>query len=429
MAPSKSKFPRVDPVEEGPKVFEIDTSGSASIRHSVLHGAFAPRARKGVQKTLRVDEILGQTKIDGTTAQHGRVRGLTSSSQKVKILTSAERKRLERMVIRRGHGSGIATIDLEKRNGTTSAIKPPPAPADDIWNCSSSTATAAESALPQVKAPPMLRKNEVMERVSKMLPVAGLTPVPLPHPGQSYNPTLKDHQSILGSTLEKLEEEQRELDRISRLKDSIISSMESNTVRNPWERFEDEVDDGEEEPEGEVDIEKSQNENLDIPCKKKAPKKKTIAQRKRKARALEEARLLAKKKQAKVLAHSINEIPRIFKGITAAKVESEKERQDRGARRASLVAQYGLSAARGGKPKGVNSILYKHEYQLTEDLTEAGLRCLKPEGNLWRDWSQSNIRRGKLESRPKIGLVKGQRFEKGRKFKEVEKHGWKNFEA
>ncbi|KAI9611090.1 hypothetical protein KEM48_008430 [Puccinia striiformis f. sp. tritici PST-130] len=72
-----------------------------------------------------------------------------------------------------------------------------------------------------------------------------------------------------------------------------------------------------------------------------------------------------------------------------------------------------LQAVRGGKVKGLQAVQDRHKCQLTEDLTESGLRGLKPEGNLWRDWSQSNTRIGKLDNRTKIGLVKGQRFQKG----------------
>ena len=129
------------------------------------------------------------------------------------------------------------------------------------------------------------------------------------------------------------------------------------------------------------------------------------------------------------MTHTLHELPKLVRGLSAAEREARQAQMARRARRAALVAEYGLQAVRGGKPKGLDLVQDRHEYQLTEDLSEAGLRGLKLEGNLWRDWAQSNTRRGKLDARPRIGLVKGQRFQKGRMFKQVEKHAWKNFEA
>ncbi|KAI7964086.1 hypothetical protein MJO29_004513 [Puccinia striiformis f. sp. tritici] len=96
-----------------------------------------------------------------------------------------------------------------------------------------------------------------------------------------------------------------------------------------------------------------------------------------------------------------------------AKIDYGQTRSLTSAKRAALVAEYRLQAVRGGKVKGLQAVQDRHKCQLTEDLTESGLRGLKPEGNLWRDWSQSNTRIGKLDNRTKIGLVKGQRFQKG----------------
>ncbi|POW09669.1 hypothetical protein PSTT_06687 [Puccinia striiformis] len=97
----------------------------------------------------------------------------------------------------------------------------------------------------------------------------------------------------------------------------------------------------------------------------------------------------------------------------SAKIDYGQTRSLTSAKRAALVAEYRLQAVRGGKVKGLQAVQDRHKCQLTEDLTESGLRGLKPEGNLWRDWSQSNTRIGKLDNRTKIGLVKGQRFQKG----------------
>lgn len=139
--------------------------------------------------------------------------------------------------------------------------------------------------------------------------------------------------------------------------------------------------------------------------------------------------MLAKRRQAKIMTRSLHELPTIVNSLSIDKAASAKTQITRKTQRANLVSKYGLSAIRGGKPKGLHTIADQHTYQLTQDLTDTGLRGLKPEGNLWKDWQLSGMRRGKLEKKATIGLVKGQRFDKGRKFKEVEKHAWKNYEA
>ncbi|OAV95019.1 hypothetical protein PTTG_05234 [Puccinia triticina 1-1 BBBD Race 1] len=425
---SKSKYSRTDPSVIASSVFEVDTSGSAAIRHSVLHGAFASRARKGVQRTLRVDQILSETASHGPPPVAGRVRGATRDVAKAKFLTATEKKRLEQMVIRRKHDSGINSIDPVKRNGTAVAVKPPQAPEQDIWTAPPSkptTPTITTKTVTPIKPPSSLKPNETLTEVVNSVPASGLMPIPLPHPGQSYNPALSDHQAILRQTLEKLEEEQQEVDRALEVKQRVNKGLKLTQAKSPWEICEEAVGDGESDGEQPNPAEGSSPKAT----KKKIPKKKTKAQRRRQEKERELMRMHILRKEAKRVAHTLHELPKLVRGLTVAEREARQARMERKAKRAALVAEYGLRAVRGGKPKGLQSVEDRHEYQLTEDLTESGLRGLKPEGNLWRDWAQSNTRRGKLDSRPKIGLVKGQRFQKGRMFKEVEKHAWKNFEA
>jgi len=342
---------------------------------------------------------------------------------KSKLLTANEKKRLEQMVIRKRHDTGI---DPVKRNGTAVAVKPPQPPATDIWTQDLSvTATpsiTANTVVP-IKPPSSLMPNEVLTQVISSVPAPGLMAIPLPHPGQSYNPALSDHQAILRSTLEKLEEEQREADQAAEIKERVTAGLKITQAKSPWEICEEAVGDGE------SDDEQTQASSPKSLAKRKASKKKTKAQRRRQEKEREQMRMHALRKEARRVAHTLHELPKLVRGLSAAEREARQARMAAKARRAALVAEYGLRAVRGGKPKGLQSVEDRHEYQLTEDLSEAGLRGLKLEGNLWRDWAQSNTRRGRLDARPRIGLVKGQRFQKGRMFKEVEKHAWKNFEA
>ncbi|KAI7935942.1 hypothetical protein MJO29_015245 [Puccinia striiformis f. sp. tritici] len=88
--------------------------------------------------------------------------------------------------------------------------------------------------------------------------------------------------------------------------------------------------------------------------------------------------MLALQKEAKRVAHTLHKLPKLVQRLTTAEQEARQARIAQKAKQAALVAE-----------------------------------GLKPEGNLWRDWSQSNTRRGKLDNRTKVGLVKGQRFQKG----------------
>ncbi|KAH9817247.1 ribosome biogenesis protein Nop53/GLTSCR2 [Melampsora americana] len=414
-------------------LFEVDTHGSESIRHTLLHGEASSRARKGV-KPLKVDEILNEVvNNQNTTALLSRVRRQItdpkkSKNYKVKLLNHQERKRLEKMVLRKKHQS---TLMDEGRSSTAVAIRPPPAPEDNLW----ANDSKLDIPIIPVKAPSHLRKHEILDKVTESLTTKaeapGLISIPQPHPGQSYNPSFKDHQEVLNLAHQKLEAEEKEMKRLQTVKDRMNTSLAGAKRKEQWEFCEEEVDKIMEDDESEVEDLNRTEEQLVKKVKKQ--KKKTTAQRNRKARALEEARLLAKRRHAKLISKSLHELPTIVNSISQQKAISSETRLNQKSKRAQLIAKYGLQAIRGGEPKGLNSVSDQHTYQLTEDLTETGLRGLKTEGNLWRDWELSGIRRGKVQSKKSArngnGVISNARSTKGRKLKEVEKHAWKNFEA
>ncbi|EGG02853.1 uncharacterized protein MELLADRAFT_117481 [Melampsora larici-populina 98AG31] len=414
-------------------LFQVDTHGSQSIRHTLLHGTASGRARKGV-KPLKVDEILNEVANNqNTTALVSRVRQQItdpkkSKNYKVKLLNHQERKRLEKMVLRKKYQS---TLIDEGRSSTAVAIRPPPAPEDNLWSKDSSL----EIPIIPVKAPSYLRKHEILDKVTETLTLKseapGLISIPAPHPGQSYNPSFKDHQQVLNLANQKLEIEENETRKLESVKENMKKSLAEGRTKESWEFCEEDVDKLMEDDESEIDDSKKTDDQFVKKVKKQ--KKKTTAQRNRKARALEEARLLAKRRQAKVISKSLHELPTIVNSITQQKANSLETNLNQKSKRAQLISKYGLRAVRGGEPKGLNLISDQHTYQLTEDLTETGLRGLKIEGNLWKDWELSGIRRGKVEGKKSLGksngFVSNARSTKGRKLKEVEKHAWKNFEA
>lgn len=285
---SKSTFPKSNPSPSEAVLFEVDTKGSESIRHDVLHGAAAARARKGT-KPLKADEILNQSSKSPTPALCSRVRSRvsneSSSNQKVRLLSHKDRQRLHKIVIRKNQSTSL--ID-ENRSSTSVAIRPPSAPEDDIWDTPLNSSGPSAS-ISTVKPPPHLRHNDTIADLANSFttPLSmapGLVAIPNPHPGQSYNPTFTDHQDVLNLALEKLEEEQREADRAKEVKDRMTKSLVAARAKEQWEFCEEEVDRIEEDM---VDAEETSGEE---PMVKKAKKnkKKTTAQRNRKAKAIEE---------------------------------------------------------------------------------------------------------------------------------------------
>ena len=62
-------------------------------------------------------------------------------------------------------------------------------------------------------------------------------------------------------------------------------------------------------------------------------------------------------------------------------------------------------------------------FQLGDELSDS-LRCLRPEGSLWREWQASAMRRGKVEIRKRR---LNERKAKGRQERQVERFAWKQF--
>lgn len=120
---------------------------------------------------------------------------------------------------------------------------------------------------------------------------------------------------------------------------------------------------------------------------------------------------------------SLAELPSLVDGISTSRSLSASKRLASNERRLALLAKHGVLRRR---PPA-------QPFQLTEELSESGLRGLKPEGSLWREWQTGAKRRGLMEVGEVEGKGKGQKGRavgKGMKYRsrrEVEKHAWKNF--
>ncbi|KAI7935941.1 hypothetical protein MJO29_015244 [Puccinia striiformis f. sp. tritici] len=75
------------------------------------------------------------------------------------------------MVTRKKHGSGISSIDPVKRNSTAVAVKPPQAPAGDMWTEDPSLipipAITTKTVTP-IKPPSSLKPNKTQLKLSTL---------------------------------------------------------------------------------------------------------------------------------------------------------------------------------------------------------------------------------------------------------------------
>lgn len=135
-----------------------------------------------------------------------------------------------------------------------------------------------------------------------------------------------------------------------------------------------------------------------------------------------QAQLHATRLRRKAASRSFAQLPNLVSSLSDERSLSASKRLLASSRRLSALSKHGLLRRRP-PPEA---------FQLTEELSEAGLRGLKPEGSLWKDWQSGAKRRGKIE----VGDLDGKGGQKGRHlgrlaknrgFREVEKHAWKNF--
>lgn len=249
--------------------------------------------------------------------------------------------------------------------------------------------------------------------------------MPLPHPGMSYNPSQSHHQALLGKALTHYTAVEDREERGQPIKDAMDEARKAMKGLEPWEIYEQEVGSGEEDS----GAEEEDPEALELRLKKKLSKRKTKQQRSKKVLIAAEALALSLRRAARarnasvVNAKAVNvEIGEELELSLAEKALTLKIRKAR-------VAERGLTRLRSGPSKVPDQPV---TYQLGEELAD-NLRTLTPEGNLWREWVGSSMRRGKLsveranESK-KGGKRGGRGKDKGSKTKEVGKFAWKRFE-
>lgn len=250
----------------------------------------------------------------------------------------------------------------------------------------------------------------------------GSTPrsIPIPHPGTSYNPSHEHHQALLSRTLVAYTAAEARDIRGQDIKDAMDASRVLARGVEAWEAYADEVGSGEEDSDGGiVDPEAQAFKDL---MKRRAAKRKTKQQRNNKLRVTEEARELALRREMKKRVASVQHVKDVDAEILATKELSLEEKAQILKVRKARLAEQGLTRFRSGPSRVPDASV---AFQLGDELAE-NLRTLQPEGNLWKEWVGSGMRRGKVpveranESK-KGGKRGGRGHDKMHKYKEVEK--------
>ncbi|BGP21301.1 P60-like family protein [Rhodotorula toruloides] len=422
-------------------LFEIDTTGSSSIRHALLadQAPAAARLRKGqsFKKPLRSELILAQRSsvpalsskaVPSAEAQAKRVKA------KLGKVDRATKEKLKRMTGRDGQGEGLwglkSTGDGEE--AVSGAVRD--AGKYDAWKAAQEANGEYEDIAmkevlaihnpktrPTPKAPTSLHSHP-------LLSTAQPRSVAIPHPGMSYNPAHDHHQALLASALVRYEAEEERDERGQEAKEALDEMRRLAKGREAWEVYEEEVGSGEEDEElAIVDPEAQAYKDL---LKRRAAKRKTKAQRNTKLRVTAEMRDLAERRAMKKRIASVQHAKDVQAEILAAKNLSLEEKAAALKVRKARLAERGLARYRSGPSRVPDAPV---TFQLGDELAE-NLRTLQPEGNLWKEWVNSGMRRGKVpveraNDSKKGGKRGGRGHDKGHGMREFEKHAFKRFDA
>ena len=130
------------------------------------------------------------------------------------------------------------------------------------------------------------------------------------------------------------------------------------------------------------------------------------------------------RKIAKAQKAALSNLPSIMNELTSTTSATASRQQSNSDKLKRKLVSEGLTNRYSGPAKVSAS---KLDYQLPEELSEGGLRGLKPEGSLWTDWQTSAMQRGRLEA-SRMKHKRGDSKRRGRGYKEVERHDFKRFQ-
>ncbi|KAK4052869.1 hypothetical protein OIO90_004145 [Microbotryomycetes sp. JL221] len=429
-------------------LFEVDTVGSSKVRHQLLANQQPAQARlrkgQSFNKQLKSDEILAQR--SSVPALQSRVVANSDNSRKRK-LAQVDRKtkdKLKRIAGRDGQGQGLWGVKSsnDRPEMITEAVKQ--AGTFDAWAQNDKSALATETEGDQdasmqqvlnahkqkkVKVPPTLHAHQLLGKAE------GPKSIVLPHPGMSYNPDYTEHQALLSETLDKFETLEARDERGQAVKDAMDDVRKAALGKDVWELYEDEVGSGEDDGDEDHDEDHDDDDTDEVggavagSLPKKQPRRKTQKQRNAKVRLREEQQELARRRSARQRIASVAAAPTIAAALKQAEQMSLEDKALALKIQKARLAKQGLTRFRSGPSRVPDQ---QPTFQLGEELSE-NLRTLKPEGNLWRDWVGSNMRRGRVPveraNESKKGGRQGRGHDKHHKMREVEKYSYKHWKG
>ncbi|GAA5922763.1 Nop53p [Sporobolomyces koalae] len=416
-------------------LFEIDTQGSASVRRTLLadQQPAQARLRKGqsIHKPLRSDLILAQRSdvpaLSSRVVPSAEVQAKKTQAKLGKV-DRATKEKLKRIAGKDGQGEGLWGIksssnsqplsNAVKDAGSYDAwLQPEQATADEDSAMKQLLATHDKKTRPAPKAPSTLHSHQMLDPNSHRS-------IAIPHPGTSYNPAHEHHQALLSTALDRYTNEEAREERGQDVKDLMDEARANSRGKEVWQAYEEEVGSGESDDEPEDPTAAAEADKL----KKKVPKRKTRQQRNSKLRVAEEARQLALRREMKKRIAAVHNVKSVQKEIADEEKLSLEEKALALKMRKTRLAEQGLTRFRSGPSRVPDAPV---TFQLGDELAD-NLRTLQPEGNLWKEWVASGMRRGKVpveranESK-KGGKRGGRGRDKGSKMKEVEKYSYKNW--
>ncbi|KDE04240.1 hypothetical protein MVLG_05339 [Microbotryum lychnidis-dioicae p1A1 Lamole] len=434
-------------------LFQVDSVGSSSVRHALLRdhvqASAAAKMRKGTsfKKPLKSEQILtARSAVPpiSTRAVPAHTSAIVKKEQRKAAKVNRETKeRLKRIVGRNGQGQGLWAVKTTDERpaasqngliigggkdydawGSVVSVK------QDDMDIDMSMQQVMRGHLGQIKPkPPSSLRSHALLGVADS---HGPRSVPTPHPGTSYNPAHDQHQALLSSALETYTTLEEREGRGQPFKEAMDRVRVSNQQKDLWELFEDEVGSGEDENQDQ-DEGHNATKTGDVgnaPSKKNPPKRKTRQQRNRKLLVRDEQQKLAERRASKARIASVLNAPSVNAAIEASRQLSLAEKAAAMKVRKARLSEGGLTRFRSGPSRVPNAPV---TFQLGDELAD-NLRNVAPEGNLWKEWVSSGMRRGKVpveranESK-KGGRRGGRGHDKDHRTKIVEKYAFKNWIA
>ncbi|GAA5915515.1 hypothetical protein JCM6882_005924 [Rhodosporidiobolus microsporus] len=437
-APSTSASALASAAEQ--PLFQVDTTGSSSVRHALLadQAPAAARLRKGqsFKKPLRSDLILAQRSAEPALSSRVVPSAEAKAKQVKKKLAGVDRRtkeKLRRIVGKDGEGEGLWGVKSAKGEGAR-GLQGEKGKAYDAWAEEEQDGEDVDAGMkkallvnnpqtrPAPKAPSTLHTHQLLASTSSLHPS-----VSLPHPGSSYNPSHEAHQSLLSSALVHHTAAEARETRGEDVKAAMDSARVLSRGVEAWEAYEDEVGSG--ESDGELEIVDEDVAAKKEALKRKAARRKTKQQRNNKLKVAEEERVARLRREFRARANGVQNVKDVKAALAAEEQLSLEEKALALKARKARLASQGLTRFRSGPSRVPDAPV---TFQLGDELAD-NLRTLQPEGNLWTEWVGSGMRRGRVpveraNSGKKGGKRGGRGHDKGHKMKEVEKFAWKRFE-